>query len=239
MKTRKKRISKLERIPKVGSPVRNILLGMLLEMADYSELVKRCPSFITKDDLETIKINYKDGMTWGDIEAVMSSKGVILKYATFRKYIQDEIVPKATQYKITESGRLAVYDTSIIMHLNFVNYFYNVMDEAMLDKLSELICSFKTSYRNAVEAELENNIYLSVIHQISLGTGEVDDAVEKVLQNRDDKSKVISMINNIQNKFDKHVSKYISELEDYLDTHEIPLTEISGDNSNSKTEVQS
>jgi hypothetical protein len=227
MKARKKRISKLERIPKVGTPVRNVLLGMLLEMSDYTEVTKRCPSFLTKKDIEGISEKYADGMAWEDIDAVMSSKGILLKYATFRKYMQNEIIPKATKYKKTENGRVAVYDSDIIMHLNFVNYFYNVMDEAMLDKLTQLICSFKTSYKTTVETELTNNFYLSLIHQITLGTGDVTDAVEKTLCRRNDLPKIISMIDNIQSKFDKHVAKYISELEEYLDSHEMPITEVA------------
>ena len=242
MKTRKKKISKSERIPKLCSPTRDVMLKMLTEMPDYINAMSRGLRFFRKDELEGIESKFLEGMSWEDIETVLSGKGTLLKYATFRKYIQDGIIPKAARYKSTENGRVAIYDPIIIRHLNFVDFFYNVTDAPMIDNLMQIIGDCEISYEEAIESVLGGSGVLCVElvrEMASLGSCDATMAIEKALAKRDDKAIVLKMFNNLQNKYEKYISKDFSELEKYLASKKMLITQIPDDGSMNSVEVQS
>lgn len=232
MKPRKKKISKSERIPKLGSPARDIMLNNLTDMADYTNAMKRGLPFFTKVELENIEEKYKDGITWDEVESVLSAKGTLLKYATFRKYIQDAIIPKAKSHKSTESGRVAIYESNLIRHLNFVNFFYNVTDAPMIDELMKIIGNYEISYKDAIESFLESgNLYLELVHEMTKGYSDATDAIEKALANRDDKLKILKMFERIREKYEKYIEKDLSELLNLLESQKMLVTQIPDDDS--------
>lgn len=240
MKTRKQKISKSERIPKVGSPARDILLKNITDMDDYKNAIQRGLPFFIKDELENIENKFNEGMCWEDIESVLSAKGTLLKYATFRKYIQDAIIPKAKSHKSTETGRVAIYDSNIIRHLNFVNFFYNITDAPMIDNLMELIGACEISYKDAIESVLESgSIYLDLVYEMTLGRSDATEGIEKALANREDKQMVLDMFDKIHEKYVKHVDKDLTELLNYLESKKMLITQIPSDDPKSNEEVQS
>lgn len=240
MKTRKQKISKSERIPKLGSPARDILLKNITDMDDYKKAMQRGLPFFTKVELESIESKYNDGMSWEDIESVLSSKGTLLKYATFRKYIQDAIIPKAKSHKSTETGRVALYDSNIIRHLNFVNFFYNVTDAPMIDNLMELIGAYEISYKDAIESIIgSGNLYLELIYEMAIGRCEATGAIGKALSNREDKDEVLEMFDKIHTKFVKYVDKDLSELLNYLESKKMLITQFPSDEPKNNMEVHS
>lgn len=241
MKTRKMKISKLERIPKLNSPAREIMLKMLTEMSEYKDAINRGHRFFKKDELEQIEKKYTDGMTWDEIESVMSGNGVLLKNATFRKYMQDEIIPKSKGYKSTEKGRVAVYESNIIRHLNFVNFFYKFTDAPMIDELMKTIGECEISYKAAIESVLGGSGHLSIElrREMTFGDGEASEAIHKALAMRSDKPYVIEMFNNIQTKYDKYIAKDLDAFEKYLETTKMLVTQIPEEVSVDSSEVQS
>ena len=217
------------------------MLKNLTIMSDYTNAINRGLPFFTKDELDGIESKYEDGMTWDEIEFVMSGKGTLLKHSTFRKYIQDEIIPKAKGHKTTESGRVAIYDSNIISHLNFVSFFYKVADAPMIDELIKLIGDCEISYADAIESVLEGSGVLCVelVRELaSLGGNEATDAIEKALTMRQDKDKVLEMFNKVKDKFEKYVAKDLSELEKYLESHIMLVTQIPEDDPKGKRQVQ-
>jgi hypothetical protein len=241
MKTRKKKISKSERIPKIGSPSRDILLEIITEIPDYKNAMKRGLRLFTKDELESIENKFNEGLTWNEIESVMSSKGNLLKYATFRKYIQDAIIPKAERYKTNENGRVAVYPANIIRHLNCVNFFYNATDPPMIDFLMKTVGELEITYNDAIESYLGGSgcLIVEVVRDMAFGNSEAADAIAKVLAKRDDKQIVLEMVNNLQRKFDKYIAKDLNELIKYLATKRMLVTQIPDNDSKDTVEVQS
>jgi hypothetical protein len=239
MKTRKQKISKSERIPKLGSPTREVMLKKLTEFDDYKNEIDKGLRFFTRDELECIENRFIEGMTWDDIESELSAKGTMLKHSTFRKYIQDGIIPKAKSHKSTDKGRVAVYEPNIIRHLNFVNFFYKVTNVPRIDELIELIGACEISYLDAIESVQgwNGDIYVEMIHEMITGNGVVTNAIKNTLSCRDDKSKVLEMYYNIQIKFEKTIQKDINELINYLESHKMLITQIPSDEPKVSGEV--
>ena len=242
MKIRKARISKLERIPKIGSPFRDIILDKLTEMPDYINAMNRGLRFFTNNELEDIQNTYNEGMTWDEIESVLSRNGILLKHSTFRKYIQDEIIPKAIGHKSTTSGRIAIYGSNIIKHLNFVNFFYNVTDAPMIDSLMEFIGGCEITYEDAIESVLGGSgvFCVELLREIGgMGSCEATQAIEKILAGRDDQAYVLGMVDNLAKKFEKYIAKDFSELEKYLSAKKMLATQLINDVSQDTVEAQS
>ena len=230
-KERKKKISKFKLIPKVGSPIREKLLEILTGLDDYKKAIERGLRLFTEEQLLQIEDQYKGGMTWEEIDTVMSNQGTLLKQATFRKYMQDEIIPKAKDYK----SRVAIYDKQIIRHLNFVNFYYKVTDTPMIDFLSGLLVDMKISYYDAVVSKLGNessgNLYVDLIKEIA-GFPEcyVSDAINKAIANPEDKEKALKMLRKIENDFNAKIAKDIKELCTFLKSREMLITQLPDEN---------
>jgi hypothetical protein len=238
LKDRKKKLSKFKLIPKIGSPVREIIIEKLTELPDYKKALERGLRFFTEGQLLQIEAEYKGGMTWAEINTVMSSQGMLLKQATFRKYMQDGIISKANNYK----SRVAIYDNKIIRQLNFVNFFYNVTDAPMIDFLMEVTNGIEISEYDASESQLENGssgyLYVEIIKEIA-GFSEryASEAIEKALANRDDKDDVLKMLCKIEDKFNKYIAKDIEAFCNYLKSNQMLITQIPDENQQSSAEV--
>ena len=228
MQTRKKKMSKSERIPKLGSPARVIMLEILTGLQDYKDAMSRGLRFFTEENLNNIESKYSNGMTWDDIESVMSNQGTLLKHGTFRKYILDAIIPKATNHKATEDGRVALYEANIIRHLNFVNFFYNVTDAPMIDVLMKTIGDYEISYEEAIESILGGSLYVALVRGVAIAMEyeAAADAIDKALAKRDDKPNVLEMYNDIKTKYEKYIAKDFGALIDYLRTKKMLVTQI-------------
>lgn len=229
----KQRIVKSEKIPKLGTAARNITLDFITGAQTYIESISKGWPFFTKDELNDIENEYKDGLTWEEIEAVMSKKGNMLKYATFRKYIQNKIIPKSIGHKSTENGRVAIYPKNIIAHLNYVNFFYNVTDTSFIDSLIEYANSSEISYLEALDSEMIDNygkFILALCDEITgvySGTEEATWAVETVLANhKEDMEFIVNKIAEIKKKYEKHINKDVEDLMDYLRSKKMLISEI-------------
>src|SRR5664280_421029 len=124
----KKKVSRSEVIPKYGSSIRSTLVSLVTKLPGYEEGLKKGFPLFTDKELTDIKERYKDGLTWEKIDKELSGKGLFFKKATFRKYIQDGNISAAIDYKNTENGRVAIFPADTISHINFIQYYYKVMD---------------------------------------------------------------------------------------------------------------
>lgn len=251
-KERKKKISKMKLIPKVGSAVREKMLELLTGLDDYQKALERGLRFFTEEQLLQIEDKYKGGMTWEEIDTIMSSQGTILKQATFRKYMQDEIIPKAKGDYYVQDGviqkakgyksRAATYDCKIIRHLNFVNFYYKVTDTPMIDFLTTVLDGMEISEYDASESQLANGssgyLYVDIIKEIAgFPESYASEAIEKALSNRDDKDKALNMLNNIREKYIKYIDKDVDEFCKYLKSTIMLITQIPDENQDNSEVV--
>ena len=223
------RITKSEKIPPAGTAVRSVLISNITNFPSYKESLEKGYPLFTEEELKEIKMRYKDGLVWDEIQRELLLKKIILKKATFRKYIQEKHLPSATGYRKVDRRRLAVFPPDIISHINFIRYFYEVVDGKVIDRFLEtLLEQTQMTYLEAIEAELPStNIYPAICYRIGWDDGEVDSAIEKILFNREeDKTKVLAMLEDIDKTFKSEIDTKISKLISFLQKKYISIPEI-------------
>ncbi len=235
----KKKISRSEQIPKYGTPTRSTLISFVTTLPGYQEgISKGFPLFTTKE-LDEIKETYKNGLTWEEIDKLLSGKGIFFKKATFRKYIQEGNISKAIGYKNTENGRVAIFPADTISHINFIQYYYKVIDGEHIDNILEIIKDEQIPYLDAIESNLswKDNIYASIFDYICFSDGDAADAIKKALGCRpSDRDKFLKILNDIDDKFHKTIRKDIDKFVSLLKKKYLTVSETTSDNKEGQDE---
>lgn len=213
--------SKSERLPKHGSSKRQLLLEIIHGMDVYKEVVEKGLPFFTLDELKDIEAKYKDGITWAEIDEALAKKGVILKKATFRRYINDKLIAPSVGYRKNEKGREALFPPDIIAHINFIQYFFRVADDDAINVIIDTIPDIKITARQAIEDEFDSGatIYAATLNNMKSGgifEDDVEEAIKSVLSLNEDKEfrdEVLSEYKAILNEFDRRFSRWERKLE--------------------------
>jgi len=234
----KQKIRRSEQLPRYGTPLRTNLVSLLATLPGYQEGINKGFPLFTKEELEDLKENHKDGLIWEDIDRILSGKGIFFKKATFRKYIQKGNISKAIGYKNTENGRVAIFPADTIAHINFIQYYYKVVDGEYVDNVIDCIKDQQISYLKAIESNLScDNIYASIFHYICDADRDTSEAIKKALECRpDDRDKILKMLDHIENKFNKIIRKDIDNLVSLLKKKTISVFETTNDNKEVKDE---
>ena len=224
--------TKTEKIPPYNTFARTVLVKHVVEFQDYKEKIKEGYPLRTAEELDEIITRYEDGLTFEDInnEQSIKSPTIKLKKPTFRKYIQDNLLPKSKGYKVVGQKRMAVFPNNIISHINFLYYFYQVADKKTVDLLLVVLKADQIgtmTFLEAIESVSDyDNLYAGIYHYICFDDGDIASAIEHVLANKPlDQKKVLKILNEIDKKFEV-VTKEISKLERYLKQHTIKPSEI-------------
>ena len=219
--------SRAEFISPYNSLSRKRCLDVLFFFPDYIEKQKEGYPLRTKEELEIISGNYSKeregskigGITFEEINKEQGEKSPIikLKMSTFRKYIQNSILPKSIGYTNVGNKRMALFPNDIISHINFLYYFYQVADIKTLKALEEMQNALTITYREAIESSSEQaSIDLAVSYYCGVGDPSILSVVNEVFTNKpEEKEKIIKMIEGIYERFNKGMN----ELMNYLDDH--------------------
>lgn len=215
-----KRKPKSEIIPKYGSLKRKLIIKVLYGTEVYKKSMKKGLPFYSKNELEKIEKKYADGMTWSEIDTELSKKGVIMKKATFRRYIQDKNISSATGYKKNEKGREAIYPPDVIEHINFIQYFYRMADDDFIFKLMTLLGSFEVSAMELVEDNLtEYSFFTTLMDNLGghvYGSDDLEETFRHVLKDHPDfLEKVLFVYNDLVGSFNTKSDQLIKMLKDY------------------------
>jgi hypothetical protein len=234
----KKKLSRSVQIPKYGTTSRAHLVSFVTSLPGYQEGISKGFPLFTSKELDEVKELYKDGLTWEDIDKLLSGKGIFFKKATFRKYIQKGNISKAIGYKNTENRRVAIFPADTIAHINFIQYYYKVVDGEYVDNVIDCIKDQQISYLEAIESNLScDNIYASIFHYICDADRDTSEAIKKALECRpDDRDKILKMLDHIENKFNKIIRKDIDNLVSLLKKKTISVFETMDDNKEVKDE---
>lgn len=217
---------KSDRLPKYWSYERKLLNKFLLESKGYNESIEKGLPFFTLEELADLARKYQSGITWNEIDAELSKKGMIFKKATFRKYIQERKIPPSTAYRVAEKGREAIYPGNTIEHINFIQYFYRVADNELIDKLLEMFSQETINAKDAIEEQLRGRnlregVFTYLRDSIS-PDDDIDRAIDDVLQDDPDfLEKAKSGLKKIYDAFHDEFNEWAQMLEDY----EIPISD--------------
>lgn len=228
------RTKKSDKLPKYGDIQRKFLLQIVpFQEAYKTTLEKGIPvKLFTQEELEMFKNKYKEGITWDEVHAELSEKGIPLEKVTFRKYIQDGFLSKAAGYRNTEKGRVALFPPDTIEHINFINFFFKAADKKQVESLIDLLPKGKATYLDAVESRLESerNIYAAILHFICFDDNDVYEAIHEALSTRPkDMKTVLRMLERIDRKFKAAVDPEIRKLIAFLKGGQIPVVNVMTD----------
>jgi hypothetical protein len=210
-------------IPPYNSPRRSLLLKMLVNLDEYNEAVKKGLPFYSDEELKKIETAYSRGMAWKEIETELSSRGIIFKKPTFRKYLQENWLPPAIKdLNKKYHGKSLKYPASIIRHINFVKYLFFAEQKA-LTFLNSLLTNQKIeifySIQDELQASVDWNIDLAIIYYLGIGSTNIEDAIEKhFLKYPDNKLKeeTLKKLHNLNDKFRKEIEPEIKNFISFL-----------------------
>ena len=173
---------KLENLPKHYRYERDLLNEVLLESDGYKESIEKGLPFFTKEELAELRGKYPYLITWDEIDAELSKKGMIFKKATFRKYIQEKMIPPASEYRSTKTGREARYPSKTIEQINFIQYCYRIADMDMILKLFKKLSEQTNPAREAIEGLLESRSIRGGAHLYIKGTSYPEEDIELAIR---------------------------------------------------------
>ena len=217
---------KSERLPKYWSYQRELLNELLLESEEYKKSVEKGLPFFTLEELADLKKKYGSRITWNEIETELSKKGMIFKKATFRKYIQEKKIPSTYEYRATKKGREALYPGDMIKHINFIQYFYRIADNELIDKLLDMFSQQTISAKDAIEEQLwgssmREGVFM-YLRDMSDSENDIERAIYDVLNHDPDfRQKVEAGLGEIYDAFHDKFSDWVKMLEEY----KIPISQ--------------
>lgn len=225
--------SKTEKLPPYSTHARTVLVNYITEFPDYQEKIKEGYPLRTANELKKIISRFSDGLTFEEIneEQAQKSPMIKLKKPTFRKYIQDALLPQSIGYRLVGKKRLAVFPKDVISHINFLYYFYQVADNKIVDFLLSLFETDKIGKMTLLEAiesvSQRQNIYADVYHYLCFDDGDISYTIESVLRNKPQECQTaLKMLERVDEKF-RILEDEISKLKSYLEQHTIKPSEIS------------
>jgi hypothetical protein len=222
LKMAKRKTSNLVKLPKLGAGLRRVLIRGITFGEDYRKNLAKGIRLFTSEELEELESRFKDGLTWEDIERELSQKGIFLKKATFRKYVQDGHLPTSSSYRKTDKGRVALFPANMISCINFVLYFHRVASGGAIDNLLSLLKDYQITYFEAVEQRLTFSDYLrpAIYRDVMDDDGEAHDAISEGLSSHpEERKKSLDMLEEIRHAYESKVRPKINELIAYLAEH--------------------
>jgi len=114
----------LKSLSELKPQMRNALSNWIPEDEDCLKEIEKGRPFFRADELKAIEENkdYKTGLTFSQIDEILSRKGMILKLPTFKKYVGMKLIPESIEIRKTKKGIIAVYPPKIIRAINFIKY---------------------------------------------------------------------------------------------------------------------
>lgn len=240
MTERAPKINKTALIPKIGSIERYLLLAYLPEMEQYQAVLDKRTRLLTADEMAAIEEKYKEGLTWEEIELELSSRGIEMTKAAFRKHLHDKLLPGAEKRvrgaatKVTrqnEEGKaLAVFPADTITQINFNRFFLKFADRAFLEEpLKALLAKPRVSFFLAIESCLDEKTHDglrgALEDEIFYGVNSADEAIARALGSYpEERRKISADIDQLCRKMEE-VRSGIDELVNYLAEKKLSIPE--------------
>ena len=97
---------------------------MILRDDEYIEEIGKGRPFFTNEEIDGIEDSEdnKEGITFPDIQNILSRKHIIIKSPTFKKYISQKLISNSTGVRKTDKGILGLYPPKVIREINLIKY---------------------------------------------------------------------------------------------------------------------
>ena len=199
----------------------NTLIEPLLNSEGYNNSINKGLRFFTKEELNKLEERYQDGMTWKEVDAELTSQGMIFKKSTFRKHLQEKKLPASIDYKKSRRGREAVYPKDTIRRINYLQYLQRIADTELIDLLAEILAEKEISAADAIAEQLESqsisaSVRLFYLHGLSFPNDDIEQAIGDILGHDPDfYNKTMAGLEKIRNTFEKQFDEWFEMLVNY------------------------
>ena len=110
---------KIESLSKLNSFQRYLMSIMLPSDSGYQNDIQKGLPFFNIEEMDDIEKSRKE-LTYEEINAILSQKGMILKPATFKKYVNLNLISSSSGRK--KKSSVGLYPSTIIREINFIKY---------------------------------------------------------------------------------------------------------------------
>lgn len=225
---RPRKTSKLANLPGAWAGQDSSFNELVYETPSFKEDIRKGLPFFSRHELAKIGKKYGDGLTWKEIDVELSRKGLILKKATFRKYIQEKRIPSAIGYRKTAKGREAIYPPQIMDHINVLQYCLRVKDRKFRHEFFERWSKKPSNAMARIEEALNRSLRESIFGYLRDMSSEEDDlqeTINKVLHpDPNFRDEIISDLGEIYDQFHEKYKKLVNKLR----SHEMSRKERAG-----------
>ena len=221
-----KRISKIENLMKLSTSFIKLFSNQVIHLEDYKEAIAKGLPFLTEDDITGIKKQYVEGVTWEDIDCILSKKGLIFKHDNFKKYLRQNLIAKQYKQIRNSTGKTAVYPTEIIMQINFIQYYLKSSSTDLILSLQQMLNSFDKNGLESLECVNDNlqihdgnrtNISYLKIREVLYSEDIIDSDIYTILSDDKNATEEYSKLNrDLEDAFDKYIWPIGKQIEDLL-----------------------
>jgi hypothetical protein len=139
---------RLEDLAKQPVGLRDGLGQIIVNDPQYLNGLETGSRFFTSQQLTEIEAKYPDpGLTFVQIQEELAKIKVILKPATFKKYVGMKLVSGTSRIKKTERGSIGFYPATVIRQINLIKYLL----DCKRDFLECYISALKATPSNALQ----------------------------------------------------------------------------------------
>lgn len=219
---------KSEVLPKYGSFKRNLLFDLIGGSNEYKKNIEAGLPFFKNTELKELEEKYKNGISWGKINKELSNKGMIVKKATFLKYIQEKNIGSSIAYTKTDKGREALYPPDTIRHINFIQYYYKIFSKSeikemmskVVDEVEELSKNKPTAYDVISELTFNESLMEWVFSYMRPISFPDEDSIVKIIKTAfkeepDFRDKALSELERFTSEFEVNFNNWIEMLKDH------------------------
>jgi DNA-binding transcriptional MerR regulator len=136
-------------------------------------------SLLHEDELRAIEVHYADGLTAVQIVDVFTSRGIKLSEASFRKYVQQGLLPRSRRVgrKGKHRGSLGVYPAKTIRRINRVKQL--MADGHTIEEIQGQFLAYTDLLENVSEgltqlwARLDDDIRRAAARELGKELGEL------------------------------------------------------------------
>lgn len=112
---------KLEEIASTDPLRRSLVSALVVRLPSYKKDVADGLPFFSEEELAQIEAEDEE-LTFQQIKEKLASKGMILKPATFKRYLGLGVIPGTSRIQRTGKGNIGYYPARIIRDINLVKY---------------------------------------------------------------------------------------------------------------------
>ena len=149
-----KQLSKIENLMQLNKSFIKFFSNKIVHVEEYKDAIAKGLPFLTEDEITSLKEKYIEGVTWEDINSILSK--LLFRRDNFKKYLRLNLIDKQYKQKINSIGKTAVYPVDTVIQINFIQYYLKSSSKNLILFLQKTLDSFDASGIERLECLNDN-----------------------------------------------------------------------------------